>query len=175
MNSSTTRGALASCIGTLLLVGCSGGGGGGPGNTPSPSGLTYATNPAVYTKGFAITPNTPTSLAGPVVSYSVSPKLPEGLSLHTTTGLISGTATAITAQATYTVTATNSGGATSVGLVITVNDVAAQDLTYATNPAMYAKGFAITPNTPTSLGGPVVSFSVSPKLPEGLSLHTTTA
>ena len=56
-----------------------------------------------------------------MTSYSVSPALPAGLSLNTSTGVISGTPTAVTATATYTVTAGKSAGTSSVGVVITVN------------------------------------------------------
>jgi hypothetical protein len=85
-----------------------------------PNGLTYATNPAAYTKGTAITPNVPTSGGGAVASYSVSPALPAGLSLNASTGVISGTPTAVTAAADYAVTANNSGGNATVSLSISV-------------------------------------------------------
>ncbi len=65
--------------------------------------------------------------------------------------MISGTPTALAAQATYTVTATNSGGSTTVGLVITVNDAAPISLTYSTNPAVYTRGVAIPSNVPSEL------------------------
>src|SRR5207302_10957595 len=79
-------------------------------NDVAPAALTYSTNPATYTKGTAITANTPTSSDGAVVSYSVSPALPAGLSLNTSTGVITGTPTALATTAGYLVTATKSGG-----------------------------------------------------------------
>ncbi len=143
-------------------------------NDAPPSGLTYSSNPAVYTKGVAITPNTPSNTGGVVLTYAVSPALPAGLSFSTATGVITGTPTAITATAVYTVTASNTGGSTTVGLTLTVNDVPPSALKYSTNPAVYTKGTAITPNTPTSSGGPVTAYSVSPALPAGLTLSPTT-
>src|SRR5208337_1028055 len=92
---------------SLLFCGC----GGGPSAviTPQPpSALSYTTATAVYIKGTAITPNSPTSSGGAVTAYSVSPALPAGLSLSTSTGIITGTPTAVTATASYTVTASNS-------------------------------------------------------------------
>ena len=68
--------------------------------------------PATYTKGTAITINTPTSGGGPVASYSISPALPAGLSFDASTGIISGTPTVVSAATNYTVTATNTGGST---------------------------------------------------------------
>jgi hypothetical protein len=89
-------------------------------NDVAPSSLGYSGNPATYTKDTAITNNTPTSSGGAVVSYAVSPALPAGLTLNTSTGVISGTPTAVTAAATYTVTATNSGGSTTASVSIEV-------------------------------------------------------
>ena len=140
----------------------------------APSALTYSSNPATYTKDSAITNNTPTSSGGVVVSYAVSPALPAGLTLNTSTGIISGTPTALTAAANYTVTATNTGGSTPASVSIAVNDVAPSSLSYSNNPATYNKDTAITNNTPTNSGGVVVSYAVSPALPTGLALNTST-
>ena len=115
----------------------------------------------------------PTSIGGAVVSYSVSPALPAGLTLNTSTGVISGTPTTLTAIANYTITATNTGGSTTASVSITVNDIAPSALTYFSNPATYAKDTAITDNTPSSSGGAVVSYAVSPALPTGLTLNTS--
>jgi hypothetical protein len=140
----------------------------------APSGLTYTTTTAVYTKGTAITANNPSSTGGAVASYAVSPALPAGLSLSATSGGISGTPTAVAAQATYTVTATNATGSTTVTLTITVKDVAPGSLTYSTASPTFSVGTPITALTPTSSGGAVVSYSVAPALPAGLSLNAST-
>ena len=140
-----------------------------------PSNLSYRTNPASYTKGTSITDNTPSSSGGPVDSFSISPALPAGLSFDTSTGVISGTPSAVSPQTDYLVTATNSGSSTSATLTLTVNDVPPANLTYSTNPATYTNGTAIpSSNTPASTGGAVVSYTISPALPAGLSFSTTT-
>lgn len=139
------------CVIALACAACGGGGGGdggssgagsssgsgaGPGNgggagssgdsdgstTPppaAPSGLAY-TSPVHATVGVAIDSLSPT-VTGSVSSYSVSPALPAGLTLDTTTGVISGTPTAKAAEATYTITATNSSGSTTFQFVLGVN------------------------------------------------------
>ena len=139
-----------------------------------PGGLSYSSNPATYTRGTAIRANSPTSTGGAVGTYSVSPALPAGLTLDAGTGVISGTPTTVAAPAGYTVTATNAGGSTTASLSIRVNDVPPSGLTYATNPGLYTTGVVIPPNPPSVSGGPVVSYSVSPELPPGLVLGTTT-
>lgn len=87
----------------------------------SPS-ISYA-SPQTYLKGVAITALIPTSSGGGVVSYSVSPSLPAGLSLNTSTGVISGTPTSVSPCTTYTITATNACGNSTATVNITVNDL----------------------------------------------------
>ena len=139
-------------------------------NNAAPSGLLYTT-PVTYTLGSAITANTPT-VTGTVASYSVGPTLPTGLSLNTSTGVISGVPSALAGAANYTVTATNGGGSTTAIVNITVNNAAPSNLLYTT-PVTYTLGTTITPNVPT-VTGTVTSYSVSPTLPAGLSLNTST-
>lgn len=171
---------LATCVlafGLLLApVGCGNGGGNGtlgPVAVVPPQALVYATNPAVYTLGQAIPANTATHGGDAVTGYSVAPALPVGLTLSATTGSITGTPTVITATTSYTVTATNSGGSTTASLSITVNDQAPSTLAYAFPTATYTVGTPIPGNAPTHGGGAVTSYQVSPALPQGLSLNTT--
>src|SRR5271157_439142 len=158
---------------SLLFCGC----GGGPSAVIAPqppSALSYTTATAVYIKGTAITPNSPTSSGGAVTAYSVSPALPAGLSLNTSTGVITGTPTAVTATASYTVTASNSAGSTTATLTITVNDQPPSGLSYTNGTAVYAIRVPIPPNSPTSSGGAVTAYSVNPALPVGLGLSAST-
>ena len=75
-------------LASFLLASCGGGGSSGT-MTAAPSGLKYPAPPA-FVINTAIAPLTPT-VVGEVTSYSVSPGLPAGLNLNTTTGAISGT------------------------------------------------------------------------------------
>jgi hypothetical protein len=145
------------------------------GTVAPPSNLTYSLSPAVYVTGSAISPNTPSTGGGTVASYSVSPALPAGLSLDTSTGVISGRPAVATASAVYVVTATNAAGSTAVNLTIAVTAtlLPPSNLTYSLNPAVYVTGTAVAPNTPSSSGGAVASYSVSPALPAGLSLDAS--
>gem|GEM_PF-6587783 len=136
--------------------------------------IAYTPASYTFTKGTVIAPITPASTGGAVVSYSIAGALPAGLSFDTATGIISGTPTVLqTPSASYTITATNSGGSTSTGLSIAVNDVLP---VIAYTPTAYAfnKGTAIPPITPASTGGAVVSYSIAGTLPAGLSFDTAT-
>ena len=84
-----------------------------------PSGLSYTPSSASGTVDAAIGSLTPT-VTGTVAAYSVSPALPAGLSISTSTGVISGTPSAVSASATYTVTATNGTGSTTATVTIEV-------------------------------------------------------
>jgi hypothetical protein len=90
----------------------------GTGPTP-PSGLSYTPSSVSGVVGTAITNMVPV-VTGTVTNYSVSPPLPAGLSISPTTGLISGTPTAVAASASYTVTASNAGGSTTADVTISV-------------------------------------------------------
>ena len=65
----------------------------------------------------------PSVSGGAVTLWTVSPSLPDGLTLDASTGAISGTPTTITASATYTITASNAGGSDSTSVTIVVNDM----------------------------------------------------
>ena len=156
---------------SLLLCGC---GGGSNNNVQPPSQLTYATSRAVYVEGTAITANNPTIAGGSASSYSVNPSLPTGLSLDRTTGVISGTPTAVAAPASYTVTASNSAGSAGALLIITVEGRAPAGLAYSASTAVYSSGTAISANIPTLTGGAATAWSVSPDLPAGIKLDYAT-
>ncbi|MGO8815964.1 MAG: putative Ig domain-containing protein [Terriglobia bacterium] len=173
MSSSKCLGLILSAI-LFLFCGC----GAGPNPVPQPvqppSDLTYTTSTADYIKGTAITANTPTSAGGVVASYSVSPALPAGLTMSTGTGIITGAPKAVAETASYKVTASNSTGSATAALSITVNDAAPAGLAYKTGTAVYTVGTPIGADPPTSTGGAVTAYGVSPALPAGLEMDGDT-
>ena len=139
-----------------------------------PYSIAYNLQDYILSKDSLFTSGIPTNLGGAVVSWSISPSLPAGLSLDSTTGEFSGTPTVISPQTTYTVTATNSGGTATTTVTITVTDAAPYGISYSDNPFVLTKDTQMPPNTPSVQGGAVVFWSISPTLTAGLSLDSTT-
>jgi hypothetical protein len=152
---------------SLVAASCGGAGSSGP---PLPSGFTYGTPPA-FVVNRPITPLTPT-ITGTITGYSVSPPLPTGLSIDSSAGVISGTPTVVTANASYTVTASGPGGHTMTQVSIVVNDVPPM-ISYASPSYSFTAGVDGEIPKPSVGGGTVISWSTSPPLPSGLTLSST--
>ena len=55
-----------------------------------------------------------------------------------------------------------------------VNDIAPTSITYAGTPYILTNNTAMQADTPTTTGGPVVSWTIAPTLPAGLLFDTAT-
>lgn len=159
---------------TTLSIPFSGCGGGSTKQPPlqPPANLQYSQQTISAVQGTAISPDTP-EITGTVTSYGVSPTLPAGLALNATTGVISGTPTAVSAAASYTVTASNSAGSTTATVKISVAAAAPSTLAYPQTTIDATVGTAIATDTPT-VTGTITAFSVNPTLPAGLTLDSGT-
>jgi putative Ig domain-containing protein len=122
--------------------------------------------PAVVGEAIALTPAVSESMDG----YMVDPALPPGLSLNGLTGVISGTPTRASEAAIFTITATYRGGHNTFSLALSVTEPPSH-LSYA-NPVEGTVGAALTPLTPR-IAGTVEHYSVSPALPAGVVLDST--
>ena len=149
---------------------------------PVPAPNIGYSSPQLYTVGTAIPNLTPVNTGGAVPGsgnqiYSVSPSLPQGLSINASTGIISGTPTQVSAATNYTVTAVNEGGSSSAVVNIRVK-VQAPNISYV-SPQLYTIGVPISNLVPVNTGGEVPGtstyiYSVSPSLPSGLSINAST-
>ncbi len=140
----------------------------------APSSLAYSPNPAIYTLGRAFPPIVPSNAGGPVAVYAISPVLPEGLTLDPESGIITGMPTAAAPARNYTVTAVNTLGSATATLNLRIDDKPPLGLAYATAAAVYTLGVPIGDNPPSSSGSPTLSYSITPALPAGLVLNSTT-
>ncbi len=140
-------------------------------NAP-PTAFSYSVTNATLLQNQAISALSP-NILGIVNSYSVSPSLPTGLNLNTTTGVISGTPTSVQGSITYTITATNTFGSTTTSIQFAVLIPPPSNLSYPSSNFSFYKSSTITNQSP-SVTGTVTSYTVSPSLPVGLSLNATT-
>jgi gliding motility-associated-like protein len=86
-----------------------------------PTNLTYSGNLKLQIN-IVMETVTPTVNSNPASTFNISPSLPIGMVLNTTTGAISGRPTVETAAISYTITATNSIGATNTNFTIEVSN-----------------------------------------------------
>ena len=141
---------------------------------PIPS-IGYSPNNASLNVGTPMVPMTPNNIGGAATSWSISPALSAGLSISTSTGVISGTPTAAKAITGYTVTASNASGNGIATVTITVTGPSqAPVISYSPSAATFTVGTAITPMTPANTGGAATSWSISPALSAGLSFGAST-
>ena len=128
------------------------------------------------TQGTAVTPFTPVTGAGGTapLAFSISPAMPAGLSLSSSTGAVTGTPTTTSAATSFVVTVTDANGATAVGAVFNlgVNAAVAATQSVASKVLTQNKSTPFTPVTGSS-GTRPLAYSISPSLPAGLTLSST--
>ena len=125
-----------------------------------------------FTKNTTISTINSVNTGGEVTTWDLETSLPSGLNLGATNGSIWGTPDALSSTATYTIWANNSAGSASTTITLTVNDIP-PSISYSVPYLKLLKGSAMTALTVTNNGGAIISCSVSPSLPNGMSLSST--
>ncbi len=125
----------------------------------------------------SVTPSSLSSNGAPISSCTSTPALPTGLSLDTGTCVISGTPSVVIPLTTYNIVATNSAGSSSPTPVSLRINAGLPSISYleatGTNGSRNAP-MSITPTTLKSNGASITNCTVSPILPTGLSINTST-
>ena len=125
--------------------------------------------------GAAITATTAFTSTGLGTRYfSIAPALPAGLTFNSSTGVLSGTATAAKDATTYVVTAADGTNYAIATMRLTITSV--PTMTPATQSITGVVGTAITATTAftASTVTGTKTFTVSPALPAGLTINATT-
>src|SRR5437773_3466895 len=126
---SSARASFAGAWVSLLFLTSCGGGGGGGGGPVAPASLTYTEPAPAYELQLQVLPNVPASAGGAPTSFAVAPALPAGLSMSASTGVITGTPSALQTPADYVVTASNAGGSAQATLSIQVLPNVSENMT----------------------------------------------
>ncbi len=148
------------------------------------SGLRYGQDSFVFKVNQAAGPSAALrpvydSTGGAPVKYSISPKLPAGLSLNPTTGAISGTPSIVSSEQAFQVTAYNllNQPAQTTVTIRVIAELAA--FSYSPSSALLkqnraiASGSELRPSIQSTPGNPL-AFQISPALNNGLSFSSLT-
>lgn len=141
-------------------------------SAPVPPSISYS--PSVFNLSLdrAMTAAVPQS-SGSFPTWGISPGLPAGLVLNVQTGIISGTPSVVSPQASYTVTATNAAASVTTSVTISVGEIA-PDISYPQSSVVYVVNTPVAQLLPTNVGSPANSWTVSPDLPVGLAFNSFT-
>jgi BspA type Leucine rich repeat region (6 copies)/Putative Ig domain len=144
-----------------------------PQQIPVITSATIINQEALTPLSYQITAVTPPPSSLPILSFGAA-NLPTGLTVNTSTGLITGTPSVSSQSPTVTVvstiSATNANGTGQTYL--TFNFTQRPVITSSLTPLIFTSGIAITPYTITASKSPI-SFAASP-LPAGLTLNSST-
>ena len=139
-------------------------------NEPAPE-IEYVPSDLVLTRGTAMTTLQPNVTGGLIETWEIEPAIPNGLSF--VDGVISGTPTAIQNQTQYVVWANNSGGFLMAYLNITILDIV-PEISYMPENMTLTNDTSVVDWLPVNIGGPALTWSISPALSEGLDFNETT-
>jgi len=122
--------------------------------------------------GQAIAGYTISSTGGRITNYTVNPALPEGITLNSETGLISGSSNLDQSPTTYTITGTNVAGSDSHTFELAVYSAPSISLSSTSEQAV--KSAFISGYTISQGGGTPTSYQISPAAPAGLTFNVNT-
>jgi hypothetical protein len=143
-------------------------------------GLSYAGaagTTGVVNSAWSVSPTYFQDFGSAITDCTVSPALPTGLMLDPLTCAISGTPTAVTASTSYAIQAQNSAGLSEPASVILEVNPGVPSLSYAGATGatgVFGADMSVSPTTLNSNGSAITGCSVTPALPAGLTLNTTT-
>lgn len=144
----------------------------------SPLSTTQAVATKTLIQGTAATSFIPVTATGgdAPLAFAVSPSLPTGLSINSTTGAITGTPSVAIAATVYTVTVTDAGGQISSKTFTLTVEAPAVTTVLAQASYSFTRTIPFTAFRPVSASGGIgtLSYSISPSLPTGMSINSST-
>jgi len=135
-----------------------------------PSSLTHGESSILLVVGVEMQTLTPSFLGDGPQNWFVNPRLPDGLSLDGGSGVIGGTPEAEAIETRYTIIGTNAMGSAATTIDITVVAAAPYSIQYLSDFLSCTLGEECPMGPPMVMGGAADTWSVSPLLPEGLTI-----
>jgi len=139
----------------------------------SPSYVHYPDHPFFWLVGDEVS-TTPNVDGGGNLTWTVSPSLPEGVYIDQSDGSIKGSPLHTQQVLQYTVTAYNTGGSSSVNILIQISEESPSGLIYVPSEFDLRIGEGIGVVLPYIEGGSPSTWEISPSLPEGFSFDSGT-
>jgi alpha-tubulin suppressor-like RCC1 family protein len=129
--------------------------------------LDYPTNSLILLRDRVMAAETPNIANGEFLPLTITPNLIEGITLDSTTGVLSGIPLYNSTLTNYTITLSNSSGFYSISISIVIYEPAA-NISYLAAPFSFTRGVDIGEHTPVVEGGVIEFWQVEPSLPQGL-------
>ena len=140
-------------------------------NEPVPT-YSYIPNDLELTRNSTMTELHPMFTSGGTIgSWAIEPSVPNGLRFID--GIFDGTPTDIQERTQYTIWANNSGGPSVAYINITILDII-PEISYNPVDMILTNDTLMSDWLPDNLGGPVVSWSITPQLSPGLLFNEST-
>ena len=138
-----------------------------------PSALHYPDHPFFWSTGHEVA-TTPIVEGGGHLTWSVSPSLPDGMNIDQSDGSLTGIPLNPQHVLEYTVTAFNTGGESSVNILIQIYEESPIGLIYEPSEFDLRIGEGIGVVFPFIEGGVPSTWEISPSLPDGFSFDSET-
>ncbi|HIH06273.1 MAG TPA: hypothetical protein HA240_03395, partial [Candidatus Thalassarchaeaceae archaeon] len=135
-----------------------------------PDNLDFGEESLQLTVGINMQPLTPSFIGDGPENWLVNPRLPEGLSLDSENGVLSGNPDVESVLTSYTIIATNSMGSSVFIISITILPAPPDSITYSESTIFCTIQSICGIGMPEVSGGLPVSWVVNPDLPEGLEI-----
>ncbi len=136
-----------------------------------PKNLNYGSEMQEFAVGIPLVPLSPFTSGAAIGHYAIHPALPAGLTINSTSGVISGTPTVTAPMTTYVIT--GDSVTTEITFDVLASAAVPAGLTYSCNPCSAVANQPVTIE-PDSSNGQITNYSVSPALPPGLTLNSST-
>jgi hypothetical protein len=135
----------------------------------------YASTTQTTSAGVAFATNTITSTGTPIVSYSISPSLPSGVTLNSSTGQLSGAPTVLLSPTLFTVTATDSGAMTGTSTLTLSVTTGPASISLSPLTGNFLKGTNINIVATVNTSGKVRFYANGKRIPNCLAVPTVTS